>query len=120
MTTLERVYAGRRGSNGEAIVRIIERGDARALPLRLDLFNHSPTGFEWGYGGSGPAQLALALIADALGDDAIAIRLHQAYKWRAIATLPRMRPWRLTQLEVLQVAADLTFPIERGQPGSAR
>jgi hypothetical protein len=32
----------------------------RSLELRLDLFNHSPIGFEWGYGGSGPAQLAPA------------------------------------------------------------
>ena len=34
--------------------------DGRKLNPRLDLFNHSPTGFEWGYGGSGPAQTALA------------------------------------------------------------
>jgi hypothetical protein len=27
------------------------------LPMRLELANHSPTGFEWGYGGSGSAQL---------------------------------------------------------------
>lgn len=36
--------------------------DNRSLNPRLDLFNHSPTGFEWGYGGSGPAQLALAIL----------------------------------------------------------
>jgi len=34
------------------------------LPMRLDLVNHSPSGFEWSYGGSGPAQLALTLLAD--------------------------------------------------------
>jgi len=47
------------------------------LPLCLDLWGHSPTGFGWGYGGSGPAQLSLALLADALGDDEKAVRLHQ-------------------------------------------
>lgn len=26
--------------------------------------NHSPDGFQWGYGGSGPAQLAYALVRD--------------------------------------------------------
>ena len=35
-------------------------------PLRVEpslvLRRHSPTGFEWGYGGSGPAQLALAIL----------------------------------------------------------
>ena len=29
--------------------------------------NHSSSGFEWGYGGSGPAQLALAILADHFG-----------------------------------------------------
>jgi hypothetical protein len=28
---------------------------------------HSPTGFSWGYGGSGPADLARCLLIDALG-----------------------------------------------------
>ena len=26
------------------------------------VYNHSPTGFSWGYGGSGPSQLALAIL----------------------------------------------------------
>lgn len=30
------------------------------------VFNHSPDGFEWGYGGSGPSQLALAILLDFL------------------------------------------------------
>jgi hypothetical protein len=34
------------------------------LPLRLDIVNHSPTGFAWGYSGSGSAQLAVAILAD--------------------------------------------------------
>lgn len=34
------------------------------LDLRLDIVNKSPTGFSWGYSGSGPHQLAYALIAD--------------------------------------------------------
>src|SRR2546426_5830744 len=41
---------------------------------RLDLWNHSPTGFECGYGGSGPAQLALALLAEHLRNDEQAVR----------------------------------------------
>jgi hypothetical protein len=32
------------------------------LPLYLDEVNHSPTGFEWGYLGSGPSQLAYAIL----------------------------------------------------------
>jgi hypothetical protein len=31
---------------------------------------HSPTGFSWGYGGSGPADLARSILIHALGEDA--------------------------------------------------
>jgi hypothetical protein len=50
------------------------------LPLRLEVRNHSPTGFAWGYGGSGPAQLALALLVDALGDAELALTHYQEFK----------------------------------------
>jgi len=50
------------------------------LPTRTDLVNHSPTGFEWGYNGSGPAQLALAILADFLHNDKLALELHQHFK----------------------------------------
>jgi hypothetical protein len=35
----------------------------------LDIANHSPTGFNWGYEGSGPAQLALAIMVSEYGRD---------------------------------------------------
>lgn len=37
------------------------------LQPRLDLKNHSPSGFSWGYRGSGPAQLAFAILVNELG-----------------------------------------------------
>ena len=78
--------------------------DGRRLNPRLDLWNHSPTGFEWGYGGSGPAQLALAILADHLGDDEQAFNFHHRYKWAVIAELPK-RSWTLTSQEI-----DLVLP----------
>jgi hypothetical protein len=50
----------------------------------LKVFNHSPTGFSWGYGGSGPAQLALAILLRYLPAKE-AVSLHQAFKWAIIA-----------------------------------
>lgn len=48
---------------------------------------HSPDGFEWGYGGSGPADLALnALLM--VTDRKNAERLHQYFKSDLIATIP--------------------------------
>ena len=70
------------------------------LNPRLDLSNHSPAGFAWGYGGSGPAQLALALLADALGDDEAALRYHQDFKFRVIGRLEQNKPWTLTEQQI--------------------
>lgn len=66
------------------------------LKPRLDLANHSPDGFAWGYEGSGPAQLSLALLADALGDDDQALSLYEAFKTRHIATLPINEAWSIS------------------------
>lgn len=40
--------------------------DWKYLPLHLEIYSHSPTGFNWGYYGSGPAQLALAILYETL------------------------------------------------------
>jgi hypothetical protein len=69
------------------------------LNPRLDLRKHSPNGFEWGYGGSGPTQLALAILADHLGDDEKALQLYQLFKWQVVAFLPH-QSWILTSNEV--------------------
>ena len=75
--------------------------DGEPLPLRLDLFNHSPTGFAWGYHGSGPTQLALAIFAHEFGDDPDAHPAHyQVFKSAVIACLPGDVPWRLSSAEI--------------------
>ena len=47
--------------------------------------NHSPDGFNWGYGGSGPAQLALAVTLEVTGKP----DGYQQFKWDLIAGLPQ-------------------------------
>jgi len=66
--------------------------------------HYAPTGFDWGFGGSGPADLALNVLALflplAANVTGVALRdgssvseatwaLHQAFKYDLIATLPR-------------------------------
>jgi hypothetical protein len=64
-----RTYRGRRRDVGDVVVTIFDNGRGPILlDPRLDLYNHSPNGFEWGYSGSGPAQLALAILADHLAN----------------------------------------------------
>src|SRR3990170_8477957 len=50
----------------------------------LRVWCHSPSGFNWGYEGSGPAQLALAILLLVTNND-IAARLHQDFKREVIA-----------------------------------
>jgi hypothetical protein len=90
-------YEGYR--QGYAVIVTI---NGRPLNLRLDLYNHSPSGFEWGYCGSGPAQLALALLADHLGNDEQAFNLYQRFKWAVTVELPR-KCWTLTSLDIDQL-----------------
>lgn len=64
---------------------------------------HSPTGFEYGYGGSGPADLALNIVEWVLTATgysggrvkvfegicfSLAYQMHQSFKWHFIASLP--------------------------------
>jgi hypothetical protein len=106
-----KTYEGTRSVDGRALVRVIQPGHkARKLSPRFDLFNHSPSGFEWGYGGSGPAQLALAILADALGDDERAVRLHQQFKFAVIARLATDLSWSLSINAVLDFVARTELP----------
>jgi len=68
----------RRGADGTAVVD----------GIRQAWVWHSPTGFEWGYGGSGPADLALNILLAATADRDFATRHHQSFKWRFVASLP--------------------------------
>ena len=90
-----KLYHGRRSEDGCA-VDVEEDGECYLLHPRHDLRNHSPTGFEWGYAGSGPAQLALALAADVLGDDERAQDVYQRLKFKLIGGLPH-EEWILTE-----------------------
>jgi hypothetical protein len=105
------LYVGRRTPLLGCSVYVLRGGMAVALP-HVGL--HSPSGFEWGYVGSGPADLALSLLADHLGcapglrrllaardlvaerraagacpEAALAWRLHQELKFDLVAHFPR-------------------------------
>lgn len=62
--------------------------DGEPINERHDLYDHSPTGIEWGYGGSGPAQLALAMMAAEFGDDEC-YRLYHHFKDEVLIWIPQ-------------------------------
>lgn len=91
---LRKLYHGL--ADGTVLVREEEVGSGptwRRLSPRLDLRSHSLSGFVWGYGGSGPAQLALALACDVLGSDECALQLYQGLKLAFVARLPQGGAW---------------------------
>jgi hypothetical protein len=85
----------------EGVCRVYVRHNQSApfcpLPQRQDLRNHSPAGFAWGYCGSGPAQLALALVADLTGSDETALANYQRFKELFVAKLAQQVGWRATE-----------------------
>ena len=54
-----KLYRGRRESDRCVVTVVLESGIEEPLDPRFDLRRHSPDGFNWGYCGSGPAQLAV-------------------------------------------------------------
>lgn len=93
-----KIYQGVREKSG-AVVTVAHEGTCSNLDPRFDLRNHSPTGFEWGYGGSGPAQLALAILADHFQDSELAQRFYQDFKFKVIGSL-KDETWTLSSGEI--------------------
>jgi hypothetical protein len=88
-----KVYQGGRSLDG-AVVTV----DGAPLDPRFDLKLFSRMGFEWTYEGDGPRQLALALLADHLGDPARALALTESFMRTVVAELDNA--WELTSKEI--------------------
>ena len=75
------------GRDGKGGFKVYISGRLLSPERSQKVINHSPNGFAWGYGGSGPAQLALAILLN-FCDEKTAIRLYQEFKWEVVARLP--------------------------------
>ena len=94
------------GGEGVLVIDQVD-GHDQARPLRHWPL-HSPTGFQWGFGGSGPADLALAILLDYFGEwptqeqmaagESRAWALHQHFKWALIAGLAD--GWEISALDI--------------------
>jgi len=92
-----RCYAGRRDPDGTSVTR--PDGSPLDLEPSLAVWRHSPSGFEWGFAGSGPAQLALALLLDHTGDSVVAQSHYQRFKVDVVARWRGME-WTLEPREI--------------------
>ena len=74
--------------HGNGATREVRLARVRLDPAEsLAVARHSPNGFNWGYGGSGPAQLALTVLLQVTNRET-ALAHYQAFKWNVIASLP--------------------------------
>jgi len=78
------IYRGQRYQEAGPLV-VTKDGESLSPAPSQKVWNHSPDGFQWGYGGSGPAQLALALLLDVTDDPQLSVSLHQAFKRHFVA-----------------------------------
>jgi len=89
---------------GAVLIYDGEKPDGK-LPQMQNHVNHSPDGFAWGYGGSGPAQLAYAILWDVTENRDKSQEFYQLYKWSVVSRLPR-EPWTITLESVLDWLAE--------------
>lgn len=81
-------YGARLKEIGGVDVLVLEFNDQkikRRYPLK-HIYKHSPDGFNFGYEGSGCADLALSILADFLGDPHTAELAYQEFKRFHVAT----------------------------------
>lgn len=89
----DKTYVGERTIDG-AIVTV----DAQPLDERYDVKTYTDHGFEWSYEGDGPRQLALAIVADHLGDPQAALELVEPFMTRVVANFGN--DWEMTSADI--------------------
>lgn len=97
-----KTYTGKRTPTG-CIVTVDDGKTVKDLNPRYDLTGYTDD-YEYGYTGKGPAQLAMALLADCFGnDDDRAVELHQWFKNEWVAA--QSRDWQITSDEILRIVS---------------
>jgi hypothetical protein len=88
-----KTYTGSRTIDGIQVLV-----DGKSLDERYDLEKFTNNGFEWTYEGAEPSQLALALLADHLGDDSKARELCDPFMRKVVANLEN--DWTIAGKEI--------------------
>jgi hypothetical protein len=88
-----KTYRGDRTLDGVQVT-----ADDAPLDPRFDLKTLSDMGFEWSYEGEAPAQLALALLADHLGDDKAALARYDSFMKAIVANFNN--EWEMTSEDI--------------------
>ncbi len=81
--------------------------DGRRLDERYDIQRFTNGGFEWTYEGDEPRQLAIALLAEHLGDDGKALELSEAFMKAKIADLDN--DWTLSTEDIDSILNEMAL-----------
>jgi Family of unknown function (DUF6166) len=85
--------------NGDRTIDGVEAWvDGRPLDQRLDIHGYTANGFEWSYEGPEPRQLALAILAEHLGDAAAAKALVEPFMKAIVANFDN--EWEMTSADI--------------------
>ena len=103
------LYRGKRTEDGAVVT--VQYGD---MPEKeLPRIGEQWRGFEWGYGGSGPAHLALAILAHEY-DERTAQYFYQDFKWEVISRLPK-DGWTLSSEQIAATMLEISRELAGSQ-----
>lgn len=88
-----RTYTGERTIDG-----VLVTVDGRPLDEGYAIRTYTDHGMEWSYEGDGPRQLALALLADHLGDAEAALAVVEPFMVRVVANFDN--DWEMTSADI--------------------
>jgi hypothetical protein len=97
-----KTYQGQRTIDG-----LVVTVDGRKLDEHYELERFTKYGFEWSYEGASPQQLALAILAEHLGNAERACRLSKPFMKSVIANLDN--DWTLTSADVDAAVSKIEF-----------
>jgi hypothetical protein len=88
-----RRFVGERTIDG---VKVTVEG--REIDPRLDVRTYTDHGFEWSYEGDGPRQLALAILAEHMGDAQASLEYVEPFMQRVVANFDN--DWEMTSADI--------------------
>ena len=114
-----KTYQGQRLEYSAVVEVISSDGSVKNLdPERSQAIkNLDPDGFDWGYDGGKPAQLALAILLDVTNDAKIALKHYKAFKDATVRHLSKT--WELSEdaVRTWLIVVDMETEVARdGKP----
>ena len=96
---MERVFRGKK-TEDDRIVEIEQDGNVSRLPLgpSLEIADPSPDGFNWGYNGSGSAQLSLGILYEVSNNAKLALAYAPFFKSDHVSRWGER--WEMSEREV--------------------